>query len=156
MKGKIFKKIFSIMLIIILVCGSFYYIYVKDYAILNGYHDSEEHWDPHGFQDYTDYCKYYYKDKFDKKFSNSFLYKKVEQEDIENITSYFMNFEKWMEIEERMDIYDFDTNIISEGDFVRIETKEYGDGDPKWKFANYTIYLYDIESNILYYIHSNI
>lgn len=153
---KTLKKILSIMLIIIIVCVSFYYIYVKDYAIFKGYYDSEEHWDPHGFQDYTDYCKYYYKDKFDKKFSNSFLYKKVAKEDIENITSYFMNFEHWMEIDERIDVYDFDIDIISEGDFVRIETKEYGDGDPKWKFANYTIYLYDIESNILYYIHSNI
>lgn len=142
------------MLIIIIICVSFYYICVKDYAILNGYHDSEEHWDPHGFQDYTDYCKYYYKDKLDKKFSNSFLYKKVEQEDIENITSYFMNFEKWMEIEERMDIYDFDTNIISEGDYFRIENER--PDDPQWKFADYTIYLYDIESNVLYYFHSNI
>lgn len=67
-----------------------------------------------------------------------------------------MNFEHWMEIEERLDVYDFDIDVISEGDFVRIETKEYGDSDPKWKFANYTIYLYDIESHILYYIHSNI
>jgi len=156
MKRKILQRILFVILMIIFGCVAFYYFFVKDYAILNGYHDSEKYFDPHGFQDYTDYCKYYYKDKFDKKFSNSFLYKKVEEEDIENITSYFMNFEHWMEIEERLDVYDFDIDVISEGDFVRIETKEYGDSDPKWKFANYTIYLYDIESHILYYIHSNI
>ena len=41
-----------------------------------------------------------------------FLYKKVAKEDIENITSYFMNFEHWMEIDERIDVYDFDIDII--------------------------------------------
>ena len=72
-----------------------------------GYHDSDKFPDPNGFQDNVDYYKYYYKDKFDKKFINSFLYKKVEKEDIENITSYFLNFENWME--ERY----FDINIIT-------------------------------------------
>ena len=141
----------NIMLIIIIICA-FYYIFVKDYAILSGYHDSDKYPDPNGFQDNVDYYKYYYKDKFDKKFSNSFLYKKVEKEDIENITSYFLNFENWMK--ERLNVYDFDINIISEGDYVRIENKR--PDDYIWKFADYTVYLYDIESNTLYYIHSNI
>lgn len=148
------KVILSIILIIILGCVSFYYIHIKDYAILDGYFDKDEYFDPNSFQDYTDYCKYYYKDKNDKKFINSSLYRKVEIDDIENITSYFKDFENWMRIEERLDVYDFDTNIISEGDYVRIETKDYE--NPNSKFWNYTIYLYDIESNTLYYIHSNI
>jgi len=63
-----------------------------------------------------------------------------------------------MKVENRLDVYDFDINTVSEGDYVRIKTKEgkkIGNGKYS-KFDNYTIYFYDIQSNTLYYIHSNI
>lgn len=70
-----------------------------------------------------------------------------------NVINYFYNFEQ-LEKEN----YDFNCNNINEGDYYYIKTKE-GEkiGDSKYdKYDNYSIYLYDIESHTLYYIHSNI
>lgn len=71
---------------------------------------------------------------------------------------YFENIQSWMEASDRSTQYDFDENCINEGDYVRIETKEgesIGTGE-YGKFENYTIYFFDCEAVILYYIHSNL
>lgn len=63
------KKIVSwvIMLIGIITClnGCSYF---SDKVVLKDYIDKDEHFDKDGFQDYTDYCKYYY-----EKSNNLFL-----------------------------------------------------------------------------------
>ena len=62
-----------------------------------------------------------------------------------------------MKTSNRLNEYDFLNDYISEGDYFYIKTKEgekignsyYG------KYDNYTIYFFDTDQNILYYIHSN-
>lgn len=76
----------------------------------------------------------------------------MKEKDIDNIISYFKNFRDWMEKANRLDEYDFDINSISEGDYVHMAI----DNSKFSKFDNYTIYLYDVESHTLFYIHSNI
>ena len=49
--------------------------------------------------------------------------------------------------------YDFDKVQITAGDYVRIES-EYIEGTST--YASFDVYLYDVETNILYYIHNNI
>ena len=51
--------------------------------------------------------------------------------------------------------YDFDVNIISDGDYFIIKTKNQ---DDSWYdlYDNYSVYFFDFESHILYYIHFNI
>lgn len=130
---------------------------VLEPAILQGYKSSDEHFDPDGFQDYVDYCKYYYNEEFDRNFKNNEMYSEIQNEDIENIISYFDDFKGWMKIEQRMDEYDFDNSIITAGDYYHLDTKEGDFGDPDInKFVDYSLYFYDIESHTLYYIHSNI
>ena len=52
-----------------------------------------------------------------------------------------------METQGRLDEYDFDPACIGMGDYVRFD---------KRSMANYTVFFFDTESGILYYIHSNI
>ena len=54
--------------------------------------------------------------------------------------------------------YDFDKNVISAGDFFYIETKavEPVGKEAYGKYDNYSVYYFDIDTNVLYYFHSNI
>jgi len=125
-------------------------------GIPDGYIDKEEYYDKYSFCDYTDYAKYMYDSK-DVITSNK-DYKKIEQDDIQNIVGYFENFSGWMESSDRLSEFDFDIGVINEGDYVKIKTKEgqkIGNGKYE-KNDNYSIYFFDIETLTLYYIHSNI
>lgn len=121
--------------------------------IPKGYVKSEEYFDKEGIQDSFDYAKYIYNDE--KVIVNDDKYKKISSDDIENIRSYFDDFYGVIRLE---GIYDFDTSIITEGDYVRIETKEGEEiGDSTYgKYDNYSVYFFDRETLTLYYIHNNI
>ena len=115
-----------------------------------GFVQKEEHFDPDGFQDYTDYCKYWYPDA--GAFEKDGRWHAVSEEEIEEIRGYFENFRGWMEVEKRLDEYDFDPDCIGAGDYVRIEI-----GSTHWSpYDDYTLYFFDAESGILYYIHTKI
>ena len=128
---------------------------VTDPNIPSGYTGKEEHFDKEGFQDYADYCKYFYKDA--AAFENNPDYRKVTERDIAGIKEYFDYFEMCMD-GGRADEYDFDTGCMTSGDYVSIKTKEgISDGNIVYgKLDNYNIYYFDTDSNILYYIHNNI
>lgn len=123
--------------------------------IPKGYTTKTEYYDKEGIQDHTDYAKYVY----DKVIvENDDNYTKVNENDIENIKSYFNDFKDVMESLERLNEYDFDINSITENDYVRIITKEGTPiGDSTYgKFDNYSVFLFDNETLTLYYIHNNI
>lgn len=125
-------------------------------GIPKGYTKKYEYYDKDGFQDYTDYAKYIYKDNNVIIKNND--YKQIKEGDIENIKEYFEEFYNVMKSQKRLKEYDFDESIISEGDYVRIKTKEgqkIGNSTYK-KFDNYSIYFFDKETSTLYYIHNNI
>lgn len=124
--------------------------------IPGGYIDKEEYYDKDEFQDYTDYAKYMYDSK-DAITSNK-EYKKIEQDDIQNIVGYFENFSGWMKNADKSIQFDFDIGVINKGDYVKIKTKEGQKiGNSKYeKYDNYSVYFFDIETLTLYYIHSNI
>lgn len=121
--------------------------------IPKGYIKSEEYFDKEGIQDFSDYAKYIYDNE--EVIVNDDKYKKISFDDIENIRSYFDDFSRVIRLE---GIYDFDTSIITEGDYVRIETKEGEEiGDSTYgKYDNYSVYFFDRETLTLYYIHNNI
>lgn len=128
----------------------------KMVGIPDGYIDKEEYYDKDGFQDYTDYAKYVYDSK-DVIISNE-DYKKLKQDDIQNIVGYFEDFSVLMESADRLSEFDFDINNINEGDYIKIKTKEGQKiGNGKYgKYDNYSVYFFDVESLTLYYIHNNI
>ncbi len=123
-------------------------------GILDGYTDCEEHFDSDGFQDYTDYCKYYYGDsKTWDQFEQSSLYEPV-GERIDLVKGYFENMEDWMDTQERSDEFDFDPACITAGDYVYIDS-EYPENGPN-QYSNYDVYLFDVEEHVLYFVHNNI
>lgn len=145
--------IFPILLIIFLTGCS----HTDFVGIPKGYIEKHEFYDKDGFQDYTDYAKYIYSDN--SNFIDSDEYEEVSNNDIGNIKGYFDNFKSWMKAAGRLDEYDFDENIINNGDYVKIKTREgepIGNGEYKFeKYYDYDVYFFDSENKTLYYIHHN-
>lgn len=104
-----------------------------------------------GFQDYTDFCKYYYDEESVENFASHSEFQQVTETDIEDIKSYFADFENRVKTEEYYKNYDFDNKTqIKTGDYFCIITQNSND-----KFADYDVYYYDTEKFVLYFIHSN-
>ena len=114
-----------------------------------GFTAKDEHFDPEGFQDFTDYCKYYYPDASGFEKDSSFV--SVADEGVNRVKGFFKNFREWMETSGRLDEYDFDDSIITPDDLVRIELKEHLS-----IYDDYDVYFFDRGTNTLYYIHNNI
>lgn len=115
------------------------------------YYDDESYIDD-GFQDYTDFCKYYYDDEtIINNLENNKFFVKVEEENIDNIKKYFNDFKKQLEFKDWRSNYDFDTNEIKTEDFYYIY---FSDADNP--LYDYDVYYFDVSEMILYYIHSNI
>ena len=110
-----------------------------------------------GWQDYTDYAKYYYEDIDAQTLRQTGRFREVTEEDIAAIMPYILDFENWVEVIGR-DLkanYDFDKTTIRTGNFYFIKSK-YENDAPEHKFWNYNVYYFDLDAQILYYFHSNI
>lgn len=144
-----------ILSVIIITTIYFLEILFRDKNIIKGYEKKEEKYSVNGM-DSAEYTKYYYTDNDDKKILENANYEIVTAEDIENIQSYFENFKKWFSASEK--VYDFDINVIKEGDAFSIKTLEgKAIGQTFYqKYDNYTIYYYDRNTHILYYLHDQI
>ena len=151
------KRKLVIVLMIAIVVGLFlaWHIHTLFEPIPWGYVGKEEHFDPYGWQDYTDYCKYRYWSVIP--FQLDARYHIVSEDEITNIIDYFDNFMSWMRASDRLDEYDFDPACINAGDYIHIDTKE---GEPigqrhYGRYECYTLCFFDRETRTLYYIHNN-
>ena len=117
--------------------------------------DSSDCYYSDGFQDYTDYCKYYYvkQENILEEVKNSPYFKPVTPDDIKELNSYFDNFEGWLENVEYKDKYDFQRNDIDTGDYFYIENDEISE---KHKYWDYDVYFFDVQTQTLFFIHNNI
>ncbi len=112
-----------------------------------------------GFQDYTQFGKYYY-DETVIKFINkeqAMLYVK-DKADVSKIINYFQNFKKWIENEDFKDKYDFNMENVTVGDYFYI-TNNYPNEDFDYnpeKYPTYNVYWFDTETLTMYFIHNNI
>ena len=108
-----------------------------------------------GFQDYTDYCKYYYakQENVLEEVKNNPYFKPVTPDDITELNSYFDNFEVWLEYVEYQDKYDFQRNYIDTEDYFYIENDEISE---KHKYWDYDVYFFDVQTQTLFFIHNNI
>ena len=112
-----------------------------------------------GFGDFINYGEYTFNDKSIRKFKNNKWYKQVEENDIDNIKSYFENYEEFVSDTDFAEKYSFDKDVqINKGDYYYIYTLEGKPiGNSKYrKFDNYDVYYVDIETKTVYYIHANI
>lgn len=126
-------------------------------AVPFGYTACEEHYED-GFMDYTDYCQYYYTEETDSVFAADSTYEKVQEKDREKVRDYFLQFESILEGQGRSSEFHFDSQCISSGDYVYIETREGQQRTRESTYGKYdffSVYFYDKESHILYYVHNN-
>lgn len=148
---------FLTLLLLVGLCGCNY----KDPVLrtLPNY-TSESFFTSGGFQDFTDYAKYTYEDISVQTLDSSKYFTAANADDVEEILLHIENFEKWVEAVggEVRENYDFDKTIVSQGDYFYIKTKAgepIGGGTYK-KFDCYTLYYFDVDTQILYYFHHNI
>jgi hypothetical protein len=126
-----------------------------------GEYKNNEYYTEGEFQDYTDYAKYYY-DFVD--FTENEYFNKIREADLTKINEHLADFELWIEIYRENDSsleivvnYDFDRSIIDSEDYIYIDSEKItttGD-DGTTTLANYDIYFYDTQTQILYYFHNN-
>ena len=113
-----------------------------------------------GFQDYTDYCKYYFSEdsNITEKIAKNKYFNIVTENDVYTLKSYFENFEGWVKFEKYEDKYDFNQECIDTADYFYIENKEtcskYKDYPDK--YSAYNVYFFDVQTKTLFFIHNNI
>ena len=145
------KRLAALLLLICIALQVSGCVYVRDEAIPRGYLRTEEYHDADGMQDSIDYCKYFYGSDGRETLLASGKYQEANAEDVRLLQAYFEDFRSWMEAADQHERYDFDAEIINAGDLFFLRTKE---GYPE--FGYYSLYFFDCESNVLYYIHANI
>lgn len=110
----------------------------------------------HGeFQDYTYFGVYLCPAA---EMSQNPIFSPVSDADIDTIGSFIDNFEEWVEVfksndseDELVRNYAFDRSIIDDSDYFYIdENKDYP------KFGCYDVWLFDTQTDTLYYFHNNI
>ena len=113
-----------------------------------------------GFQDYTDYARYHYTSTNIEE--NKYL-RKVKETDIAAIDVHLDDFEGWVEVIKDDDAsnevvvnYDFDREIIDTEDYFYIDSEEETWSDGELLLVDYNIYLFDTQTQVLYYFHNNI
>ena len=105
-----------------------------------------------GFRDYTDYYVFSYKKP---KIEDAEKFQKVD--DTSEIEIYINDFNSWADNhrDEEFKSYDFDTDIIDSSDYYYIFDKSTED-DLYSKYDYYDIYLFDSQTELLYYFHNDI
>ena len=113
-----------------------------------------------GFQDYTDYAKYYYGSI--EITENQYL-KKIQETDLITINMHLDDYEGWIETIKSSDNsndvvvnYDFNREIIDMEDYIYVDSEEHVWDDGQTSLVRYNIYFYDTQSQVLYYFHNNI
>ncbi len=123
-------------------------------------YDSCDRYYSDGFQDYTNYCKYYYKEQKHviENLEKNQYFKSVTEKDIKELKSYFDNFKSCLEYVDYKDEYDFQMDSIDTTDYFYIENKDTCEkyADYPDKYSAYDVYFFDVQTKTLFFIHTNI
>jgi hypothetical protein len=113
-----------------------------------------------GFQDFTDYAKYYYRSA---EVTENLWLEKIQETDLPVINKHLDDFEGWIETIGRSEPdsevilkYDFDRSVIDAEDYFYIDSEERTWEDGQTTLVNYDVYFFDIQTQILYFFHNNI
>ena len=153
--------------VIALVCLFMFVLTLVSCAILEdaviaslGEYDNCVFFTSGGFQDYTNYAKYYYTST---EVSENMYLKKIQEADLAIINTHLDDFEGWIEAiknsepsSEVVVNYDFDREIIDTEDYIYIDSEEHTWSDGYTTLVKYNVYLFDIQTQVLYYFHNNI
>ena len=120
-----------------------------------GQYENRSFYTSGGFQDYTDFALYTYAaaDLTDNPY-----FAPLTGQDAEVLSAFLGDFEGWIDtirnVEPQNEVvvnYAFDRSIMDDEDWFYIyENPEYP------KFGCYDVWLYDSQTNVLYYFHNNI
>ena len=128
-------------------------------ASLGKYGDSE-YYITDGFQDYTIYAQYVYSSA---DLSENLWLEKIQTEDFGIIQTHLDDFDGWIETIGRVEPdsevvanYDFDRSVIDTEDCFYIDSEEHTWEDGYTALVNYDVYIFDTQTQILYFFHNNI
>ena len=120
-----------------------------------GKHESKQFWTHGAFQDYTDFGVYAFSAA---NLKDNAYFSVVAEDDIQTIGTFVDDFEKWIEAFKDNDPddalvsnYSFDRSVIDTGDYFYIYQ-----GDNDSEYACYDLWIFDTQTNTLYYFHNNI
>ena len=156
------KKTFALTVLVLILAISLSSCIAPEDKVLNSLGEcrSCEFYTCGGFQDYTDYAKYYY-DPVD--FTDNEYFSIIEQSDIDALNEHLDNFESCIEAHSYNDAsseivvnYDFDRSLIDSEDYLYIDSEKHTWDDGYTSLVNYDIYFFDTQTNTLYYFHNNI
>ena len=126
---------------------------------LGEYTDSE-YYITNGLQDYTIYAKYVY---LSADLSENLWLEKIQPEDFGIIQTHLDDFDGWIETIGRVEQdskvvanYDFDRSVIDTEDYFYIDSEEHTWEDGYTALVNYDVYIFDTQTQILYFFHNNI
>ena len=155
----ILKKI-AIAICIALVCFSSSSIPEDPVKASLGEYENHQYLRSGGFEEYTDYAKYYYTSADVSE--NPYL-KRIDEQDLAVIDRHLDDFEMWIdtikESEPSNEVvlnYDFDRTMIDAEDYIYIDSEERTWSDGYTTLVNYNIYFFDTQTQTLYFFHSNI
>ncbi len=148
--------------LLFLVCLIFLFsiacsVQTRQNEVLNsvGKYDSKQFWTHGGFQDYTDFGIYVFSSAG---LDNNQYFSPVSVGDVEKIGSFVDNFEGWIKTfqknnpnDELVLNYVFDRSIIDVEDYFYIY-----EGENYPQYGCYDLWLFDTQTNVLYYFHNNI
>ena len=155
------KKIIAVLSLCIFVLSFTACTAPEDKVVASlGKYENRDFFTSGGFQDYTDYAKYYYTST--KVTENKYL-KEIQETDLETIYTHLDDFEGWIETiknsepsSEVVVYYDFDRGIIDSEDYFYIDSEKHTRNDGHTSLVRYNIYLFDAQTQVLYYFHNNI
>ena len=155
------KRIMATVCLLILVLSFASCAAPEDKVIASlGEYEKNEFFTSGGFQDYTDYAKYFFTSA--NVVENKYL-NKIQETDFAIINTHLDDFEGWIETikdsepsSEVVVNYDFDREIIDTEDYFYIDSEEHTWSNGHTSLVRYNIYLFDSQTQVLYYFHNNI
>ena len=155
------KQIVGVLVCVVLLLSMTSCAVFEDKAIASlGEYDKEDFFTSGGFQDYTDYAKYYYTSV---DFEKNKYFKKINEKDLTAINTHLDDFERWIDTikdsnpsSEVVVNYDFNRSIIDTEDYLYIDSEEHTWDDGSTSLVRYNVYLFDTQTQVLYYFHNNI
>lgn len=146
-----------IFIVLVLLLTSACSVYTRQDKALRsvGEYECMGFWTHGGFQDYTDFGIYVYSSA---SCNRNQYFTAVSEDDIEIIGLFVDNFDNWIDTfqngnpaDELVVNYAFDRSIMDTDDYFYIY-----EGEGYSKFGCYDLYLFDSQTNVLYYFHNNI
>lgn len=129
-------------------------------AVIKGYADKQAYND-NGTNGQLSFTKYTYDTDVKDDYQKDENYIQVNTDNNAEIAGYFQHYNEWVKISSFKDKYDFTSDMITTGDLYYVTDDVVSDdniGQRKERrvYKMYSIYYYDTESNILYYIFNDI